>query len=215
MRLDKLIDVVLVAVLVVFSASYAHAEEFSARLNGFEELGAQNNETGAILSNGTGTLRLSLDKNASAATFTLTFSDVGTTPPKTGTVTQAHIHFGKVHSAGGVMVFFCSNLGNGPAGTQACPLNSGTVTGTFTSASVVAIPGQNVNAGDCEGTARRRPGCARAGPTRPLRPRSGRVTAKVSRNIGLRVLGHDGHYFKRALPEHRKRPIPSRRSPCS
>jgi hypothetical protein len=148
MRLDKLIDAVLIAVLVVFLPSYAHAEEFFARLNGFEELGAQNNETGAILSNGSGTLRLSLDKNAGAATFTLTFSDVGTTPPKTGTVTQAHIHFGKVHSAGGVMVFFCSNLGNGPAGTQACPLNSGTVTGTFTSASVVAIPGQNVNAGD-------------------------------------------------------------------
>src|SRR5260370_32487056 len=148
MRLDKLIEAVLVAALVVFSAGHAHAGEFLARLNGFQELGGLNAETGAILSNGSGTLRLSLDKNASAATFTLTFSDVGTTPPKTGTVTQAHIHFGKVHSAGGVMVFFCSNLGNGPAGTQACPLNSGTVTGTFTSASVVAIPGQNVNAGD-------------------------------------------------------------------
>src|SRR3981081_1940339 len=107
LRLDKLIDAVLIAVLVVFLPSYAHAEEFFARLNGFEELGAQNNETGAILSNGSGTLRLSLDKKPGAATFTLTFSDVGTTPPKTGTVTQAHIHFGKVHSAGGVMVFFC------------------------------------------------------------------------------------------------------------
>jgi len=148
MRLDKLIEAVLVAALVVFSAGYAHAEEFSARLNGFQELGAQNAETGAILSNGSGTLRLSLDKDAGTATFTLTFSGVGTTPLKTGTVTQAHIHFGKVHSAGGVMVFFCTNLANGPAGTQACPLNSGTVTGIFTSASVVAIAGQNVNAGD-------------------------------------------------------------------
>ena len=80
MRLDKLIDVVLVAVLVLFSASYAHAEEFSARLNGFEELGAQNNETGAILSNGAGTLRLSLDKNASAATFRLPFLQMEKVP---------------------------------------------------------------------------------------------------------------------------------------
>ena len=148
MRLDKPIEAVLVAALVVFSAGHAHAEEFFARLNGFQELGGLNAETGAILSNGSGTLRLGLDKDAGTATFTLTFSDVGTTPLKTGTVTQAHIHFGKVHSAGGVMVFFCTNLANGPAGTQACPLNSGAVTGSFTSASVVAIAGQNVNAGD-------------------------------------------------------------------
>src|SRR5438445_12698804 len=104
MRLDKLIEAVLIAALVAFSASYAHAEEFFARLNGFEEIGAQNNETGAVLSNGSGTLRLSLDKHAGTATFTLTYSDVGTTPPKTGAVSQAHIHFGKRHVAGGVMV---------------------------------------------------------------------------------------------------------------
>ena len=148
MRRIKLIEVILAAAVVAFSATSAHAEEFFARLSGFQELGAQNAETGAILSNATGTLNLTLDKNAGTATFTLTYSNVGTTPPLTGTVTQAHIHFGKVHSTGGVMVFFCSNLGNGPAGTQPCPLNTGTVTGTFTSASVVAIAKQNVVAGD-------------------------------------------------------------------
>ena len=36
-------------------------------------------------------------------------------------VTQAHIHFGQRGVNGGVSVFFCSNLGNGPAGTQALP----------------------------------------------------------------------------------------------
>src|SRR5438132_12949683 len=100
MRLDKLLEAVLVAGLVVFSAGYAHAEEFSARLNGFQELGAQNAETGAILSNGSGTLRLSIDKDAGTATFTLTFSGVGTTPLKTITVTQAIIHIRKLQSAG-------------------------------------------------------------------------------------------------------------------
>ena len=149
MRLDKLIEAVLIAALVVFSASYAHAEEFFARLNGFEEIGAQNNETGAVLSNGSGTLRLSLDKHAGTATFTLTYSDVGTTPPKTGAVSQAHIHFGKRHVAGGVMVFFCATSPViGPAGTPVCPANSGTVTGTFTAASVVGPAAQNVNPGD-------------------------------------------------------------------
>ena len=140
---------ILIAAGVAFWASSASAEQFHffARLNGFQELGAQNNETGAILSDGKGTLQLDVDANGTA-TFTLTYSDVGTTQPKVGTVTQAHIHFGKVHSTGGILVFFCTNLGNGPAGTQACPEHTGTVTGTFTADSVVAIAGQNVNAGD-------------------------------------------------------------------
>lgn len=150
MRRDTLIKAVLVATLVGFSASYAYAEEFVAHLNGFQEVGAVGaGQTGAIRSNGTGTLHLSLDANAGSATFTLTYSDLGSPPtPPTRTVTQAHIHFGKRHVGGGILVFFCTNAGNGPAGTQACPLNSGTVTGTFTNASVVAIPGQNVTAGD-------------------------------------------------------------------
>ena len=149
MRRDRLIQVVLLTTLIVFSASFAYAQEFTARLNGFQELGAINAQTGAILSNGTATLRLHLDQNANMATFTLTYSDVGTTAPLTGTVTQAHIHFGKRHDSGGVMVFFCANnIPTAPPGTPACPANSGTVSGTFTPASVVAIAGQNVKAGD-------------------------------------------------------------------
>src|SRR5215470_6945390 len=153
MRRDKLIRAVLLTTLIVFSASFAYAQEFKARLDGFQELGALNNQTGAIRSNASGTLRLDLDRKAGTATFTLTYTDVGTTAPLTGTVTQAHIHFGKRHDSGGVLVFFCSNLGNGPAGTPACPPNSGTVSGTLTAASVVAIAGQNVKALDFDALA--------------------------------------------------------------
>ena len=46
------------------------------------------------------------------------------------------------------MVFFCSNLATAPAGTQGCPANGGTVTGTLTAANVLPIAGQNVSAGD-------------------------------------------------------------------
>jgi hypothetical protein len=116
------------------------SETLQARLSGFNEVGALNAETGAILSNGTGTAVVELDTNS--ATYTLTYSGLGSN------VTQAHIHFGKVHVPGGIMVFFCTNLGNGPAGTPACPAAGGTVTGTWDAASVVAIPGQNVTAGD-------------------------------------------------------------------
>ncbi len=146
MRRNNLILVA--AAIVAFSFGSAHAQEFSARLNGFEELGAQNNETGAILADGKGTLKLTLHKKGGTVTYTLAYSNVGTTLPGTGTVTQAHIHFGKEHVAGGVIVFLCTNLGNGPAGTPACPANSGTVTGTLTAASVEAILKQNVSGVD-------------------------------------------------------------------
>ena len=152
MRRDRLLKVVLLTMLVVFTASCAYAEQFFARLDGFEEVGAVGaGQTGAIRSNGTGTLHLDLDANAGKATFTLTYSDLGSPPtPPTRTVTQAHIHFGKRHVGGGILVFFCTNLGNGPVGvaTKPCPSNSGTVTDTVTRANIVAIAGQNVTAED-------------------------------------------------------------------
>ena len=46
------------------------------------------------------------------------------------------------------MVFFCTNLNNGPAGTQACPAGGGTVSGTWTGASVVGPAAQHVTPGD-------------------------------------------------------------------
>ena len=122
--------------------SVANAQEFHARFSGVNEVGALNAETGAILSDGQGTVDLKLNKNASTLAYTLTYS--GLSAP----VTQAHIHFGKVHTPGGIFVFFCTNLGNGPAGTPACPSNGGTVTGTIGPAGVIAVPGQNIQAGD-------------------------------------------------------------------
>ncbi len=147
-----LIEAILVAATVVaLSAGHAYGQEFSARLNGFEELGALNAQTGAVLSDGSGTAKLHLNREAGTIDYTLTYSDVGTTPPKTGTVSQAHIHFGKSRDSGGVIVFFCTILGNAPAGTPACPAHSGTVTGTWTAASVVGPAAQNIAVGNFDG----------------------------------------------------------------
>ena len=117
-------------------------EEFRAVLSGFNETGALNAETGAILSQGTGVVEVKLDRNTQTLSFTLKFQNLSSP------VTQSHIHFGKAHVPGGVMVFFCSNLATAPAGTQPCPANGGTVTGTLTAANVLALAGQNVPAGD-------------------------------------------------------------------
>ena len=53
-----------------------------------------------------------------------------------GTVTQSHIHIGQRGVNGGISVFLCSNLGNGPAGTQACPPAPATIRGTIRPADV-------------------------------------------------------------------------------
>lgn len=154
MRRRDLTAIAIATAVFTLSAAYAQAQEFTAKLSGFNELGSLPSATafptGAILSDGTGTAKLDLDRRAGTITYTLTYSNVGTTPPLTGTVTQSHIHFGKSRDSGGILVFFCTNLGNGPTGvvTPTCPLNSGTVTGTWTKANVVAIAGQNVSAMD-------------------------------------------------------------------
>lgn len=135
-----IIRICLALVLAAFLGEQAVAQEYKARLNGFFEIGALNNNTGAILTNGSG--KLALDVGQNSATYTLTYSGLGSN------VTQAHLHFGKVHVAGGIYAFLCTNLGNGPAGTPACPATGGTVSGTITPASIVAVPGQNITAGD-------------------------------------------------------------------
>jgi CHRD domain len=122
----------------------ANTEEFSARLSGFQELGGLNAETGAILTDGTGTLQLDLDKKSHPpmATYTLTFSNLSSA------VTQAHIHFGKVHVPGGIFVWLCQTAAamSPTAGTPLCPTAGGTVSGTIMATNIIAVPGQNVPA---------------------------------------------------------------------
>jgi hypothetical protein len=120
----------------------ARAQNYSAKYSGFQEVGGLGaGETGAILSTGQATLKLSVDKNAQTLTYTLTYSGLTN-------VLQAHIHFGKEHVAGGVMVFFWTNLANGPVGTPSCPDSEGTVSGTVTATGVVGPTAQNISVGD-------------------------------------------------------------------
>ena len=162
----KHFEATLAAAVVASAASYACAQEFTAHLKGVNEIGSiptsvtvmttpstvATGYTGAVLSDGKGTAKLNLDKNAGTITYTLTYSNVGTTPPQTGTVSQAHIHFGKSRDSGGILVFFCTNIPLPPTFTgpppQSCPQNSGTVSGTWTADDVQVIMGQNVVAKD-------------------------------------------------------------------
>jgi len=142
MRRNVLAGALLGATVFVLSSVPVKAQEFSGKFSGFNEVGALNAETGAILSEGQGTIKLKLDKTLGSITYELTYSGLS------ADVTQSHIHFGRVHTPGGIMVFLCTNLGNGPTGTPACPVAGGTVTGLITAASVLAVPSQNITAGD-------------------------------------------------------------------
>jgi CHRD domain len=109
-----------------------------ASLTGFEEVAAV-----STTGNGSFSAREISD---GVFQYTLTYSGLESD------VTQSHIHFGQKDVNGGIAVFLCTNLGNGPAGTPACPgPRSGTVTGTFTAASVGAgAAAQGITAGELD-----------------------------------------------------------------
>jgi hypothetical protein len=108
---------------------------FKANLIGYEEVPA-------ISTSGTGTFSLLIDFGDTGFNYELTFS--GTS----GIVTQAHTHIAQKGVNGGIMLFFCTNLGNGPAGTQACP-TSGTITGRITPADIIGgAAAQGVSPGE-------------------------------------------------------------------
>jgi CHRD domain len=104
-----------------------------ARLIGYREVPA-------ISTDARGTFRARMVGDH-AFTFRLRYRDLSSD------VQQAHIHFGQKNVAGGISVFLCSNLGNGPAGTATCP-QSGEVTGTIRAAQVIGPAGQGITAGE-------------------------------------------------------------------
>jgi CHRD domain len=136
MHRPELAGAILAIAVTTISASYANAQTFHADLSGFDELSPN-----AVFTPGQGTLTLKLDQKLQLVTYTLTYSGLSST------VTQAHIHFGKERDIGGIFLFLCTNLGNGPAGTPFCP-TGGTVTGQLTPASVVAFAPSDIKAGD-------------------------------------------------------------------
>jgi hypothetical protein len=114
------------------SAPEAAGQSFRVRLQGYEEVPAVS--TGA-----TGAFRAKVD--GAAVSWSLSYEDLE------GSVTQAHIHFGQVGVLGGISVFLCTNLGNGPVGTQLCPASPTTISGTFLAGDVVGPGGQGIAAG--------------------------------------------------------------------
>ena len=117
-----------VAVAAVFglvgTAALAGGNVDHEHLTGFQE-------TPALSTPGAGDFKIVIHKDS--VDYRLEFSGLESD------ATQAHIHFENRTNAGPVIVFLCSNLGNGPAGTQACPAAGGTITGTLTAADMTNL----------------------------------------------------------------------------
>ena len=112
-------------------------DKFQATLIGFEEVPA-------LSTTGGGTFSMQIDPSETFFDYELSYSGL------VGNVSQAHIHIAQKSVNGGIMVFYCTNLGNGPPGTQACPgPTSGSVSGRITAADVVAsAAAQGIAAGE-------------------------------------------------------------------
>jgi CHRD domain len=97
---------------------------FKAHLVGVEEVPS-------ISTGASGELKAQVNNNETAIDWELSYKDL-----EGGEVQQAHIHFAQRGVNGGITVFLCTNLGNGPTGIQACPPPPATITGTIMAADV-------------------------------------------------------------------------------
>lgn len=92
-------------------------------LTGFEEVPSV-----STAANGQFTARIA--KDGREIEWQLSYSDLE------GAVQQSHIHIGNLGVNGGISVFLCTNLGNGPVGTQSCPAPPAVISGRIFAADV-------------------------------------------------------------------------------
>jgi CHRD domain len=117
---------------VVFAQGF---KKISELLSGYQEVPS-------VSTTGNGEFNARISNDESRIDWELTYSDLE------GAVQQAHIHIGNKGVNGGITVFLCTNLGNGPAGTQPCPAPPATISGTILAADVspnipATAPGKN------------------------------------------------------------------------
>ena len=136
----KLAFAVAVAGALVVAGTAAVAgggKQLKGALDGYEEVPAVSTAAG-------GTFRAAVAPSGDGLSYRLEYSGLE------GDVTQAHIHFGQRGVNGAVSVFLCSNLGNGPAGTQPCPAPPATVEGTITADDVIGPAAQGIAPGELD-----------------------------------------------------------------
>lgn len=136
-----------IAVVALSASTVVWAQGFkkiSELLTGYEEVPS-------VSTTATGDFNARISNDGSRIDWELSYADLE------GAVQQAHIHFGQKGVNGGISVFLCTNLGNGPAGTQPCPAPPATISGTIVAADVspnipatAAARTQGINTGEID-----------------------------------------------------------------
>lgn len=134
--------ILILAVIVVvlgagaFVLAQSFLGSFLGNLSGYEEVPA-------VSTTGNASFKADMSPYGNQVNWELTYLGLE------GNITQSHIHFAQKGVNGGIVVFLCSNLGNGPAGTQPCPPPPATIRGTFSSTDVGAgANAQGIAAGE-------------------------------------------------------------------
>jgi hypothetical protein len=136
MSIGKFVAIACALALVGTVAAAKPLKRAKEVLTGYEETPL------ALSTSGTAEFRAKTSPGTQEISYELSYSNLE------GTVTQAHIHFGARGQSGGIMIFLCTNLGNGPAGTQACPAAPATITGTIDPADIIGPTAQGIAAGE-------------------------------------------------------------------
>ncbi len=131
----KVLALVALSMALTLPAWAQGGRSTNTRLRAFEEVPA-------ISSLGDGRFTAQLSGGETSLSYELDYSRMQ------GTVAQAHIHIAQKGVNGGIMIFLCSNLGNGPAGTQACPPSPGSISGTVDAGDVLAVNAQGIAPGE-------------------------------------------------------------------
>jgi CHRD domain len=136
-RIAACVGVLTVVGVGAAATAESNQRSFRERLSGLQEVPA-------ISTPGSGRFRAFIEQSDDEISYRVTFSNLE------APITQSHIHFGNAGTNGGIVLFLCTNLGNGPAGTQLCPTNAteGTIEGTLDAADVTAVPAQGIAAGE-------------------------------------------------------------------
>lgn len=167
-------------IALVSTATLVGAQGFkriSEILTGYEETPS------AVSTTGTGSFNARISNDESRIDWELSYSNLE------GAVQQAHIHFGQKSVTGPITVFLCTNLGNGPAGTQPCPAPPATISGTIVAADVTNLANERgISAGELDELI----AAIRAGATyvnvHSTRWPGGEIRAQIDGNSG-----HGGH----------------------
>ncbi|HEX6044370.1 MAG TPA: CHRD domain-containing protein [Pyrinomonadaceae bacterium] len=132
------LSIAVIAAVSVSTLVWAQGfKKISEYLTGYEETPS------AVSTTGNGTFNARIANDNSRIDWELSYADLE------GAVQQAHIHFGQKGVTGPISVFLCTNLGNGPAGTQACPAPPATISGTITAVDVTNLANERgISAGE-------------------------------------------------------------------